>query len=151
MTVDKLASIEQTLSRAAECIGDITRPVLDRYYGRCPEGRAAFDAHALINCSWLEGQMVENSLHCLLRWFECPGEIEILLLGSVLHHNDTLDIPPHLYRDLIDATAEVIADTIPSENVVEREVWMTLRSELRELVDSCGKWTRTARADAAVC
>jgi len=147
MDAFRLASVEQTLTRAAERIGDITGPALDLYYRRCPEARAAFDAHSLSsNRGWLEGQMIENSLHCLLRWFEYPGEIEVLLGGSVLHHNDTLDVPPALYRDLIDATAEVIADTIPAENDQEREVWDGLRRDLRQLVDSSARWVHPPAA-----
>jgi len=146
MDAFRLASVEQSLSRAAERTGDITVPVLDRYYGRCPEARAAFDEHSLGNRAWLEARMVENSLHCLLRWFECPGEIEILLAGSVLHHSDILDVPPMLYSELIDATAEVVAETIPPENAREREVWDTLRRELQELVDRSGKWVHPLAA-----
>ncbi len=35
--------------------------------------------------------MVEQALYCLMYGFDSPGEIEILLLGSVPHHNDTLN------------------------------------------------------------
>lgn len=81
--------------------------------------------------------MIENTLYCLMHWFSSPGEIEILLLGSVPHHHDTLHIPADWYVDLIEATADVIAETIPAENTAELAVWNELRSDLRGVIDHC--------------
>ena len=108
-TAEKSALIEEILMRAAEQVGDITAPAMDAYYRRYPEVKAAFEAHGLGKRTQLEGQMIENALHCLMHWFESPGEIEILLIGSVLHHNDTLHVSTDWYGDLIETTAEIIA------------------------------------------
>jgi hypothetical protein len=131
---EKKALLEASLERAAEQTGDITRPVMERYYLRFPEARVAFETLWPGNRSQLEGEMVERALYCLMYWFESPGEIEILLTGSVLHHNDTLRVPPEWYGGLIDATTDVIVGTIPPQNSAELEVWDELRRELRALV-----------------
>src|SRR5690625_6177142 len=103
-STERTALVEQTLLRAAERLGDVTAPVLAAYYQRVPESKAAFEHHAGVNRSQLEGEMVENSLYCLMSWFESPGEIEMLLAGSVPHHEETLRVPPHWYEELLEAT-----------------------------------------------
>lgn len=132
---DKIARIEQILTRAAEQVGDVTAPTMERFYNRYPEAKAAFELHGLGQRAVLEGQMIERSLYCLMHWFDSPGEIEILLAGSVPHHSDTLQVPPEWYGDLIEATAEVIAETIPVTDAEELAVWHELRSDLIDLID----------------
>lgn len=136
-SAEKTALVEKILMRAAEQIGDVTAPAMAVYYERHPEALAAFEAHGLGKREHLEGMMIENSLHCLMNWVESPGEIEILLSGSVPHHNDTLHVPPQLYTDLIEATADVIADTIPADNADELSVWREVRNDLRDVIDKC--------------
>ncbi len=138
-TAEKAALVDDILMRAAEQIGDVTAPAMEAYYRRHPQALAAFEAHGLGKREQLEGMMIENSLHCLMHWLESPGEIEILLGGSVLHHNDTLHVPPNLYSDLIETTAEIIATTIPRENTAELAVWDEVRRDLREVIDGCRK------------
>lgn len=133
---EKQAVVDRILARAAEQLGDITGLAMARYYDNCPDAKAAFEAHAFGNLARLEGMMIENSLYCLMYWFDSPGEIEIMLGESVLHHNDTLNVPPAWYRDLIEATAEVIAETIPANNASELATWEELRRDLQGLVDN---------------
>jgi hypothetical protein len=108
--------LEQSLERVVEQIGDITQPTMARYYGRFPAAVEAFERLWPGNRAQLEGEMVERALYCLMYWFESPGEIEIMLGGSVLHHNDTLRVPPEWYAGLVDATIDVIVATIPPGN-----------------------------------
>ena len=133
-SAEKTALVEQILLRAAEQLGDVTAPVLTAYYERVPESKTAFEHHAGVNRSQLEGEMVENSLYCLMSWFTSPGEIEMLLAGSVPHHKETLQVPPHWYEELLEATAEVIAATIPADQTDERAAWDELRRDLRALI-----------------
>lgn len=135
--VEKMALVENILTRAAEQIGDVTAPAMECYYRRLPAAKAAFNEHCLGNLPQLEGLMVENSLHSLMYWFESPASIEIWLTGSALHHHDTLHIPIEWYSELIDATADVIAKTIPPENKIELAVWNELRIGLRGTVEAC--------------
>lgn len=135
-TGEKQQLVETILHRTAEEIGDITEPVMSLYYQRLPDALEHFEHHALGNLKGLEGEMVERALYCLMIWFESPGEIEIMLSGSVPHHQDTLKIPPQYYLELINATADVIADTIPPGNPDEAAVWTELRSELRKIVEN---------------
>ena len=36
--------------------------------------------------------MVEQRPYCLMTWFECPGEVTGLLMTSVPHHKQTLEV-----------------------------------------------------------
>jgi len=134
-TVDKMAQVDAILNRAADHLGDITDPVLARYYRQFPELEAAFVRHGGTNRRALEGEMVERALYCLMYWFDSPGEIEILLGGSVLHHNDTLQIAPQHYLGLLEAVAEVIGETIPADDAVQREVWEELCRDLAAVIE----------------
>jgi hypothetical protein len=134
---EKKHLLEASLERAAEQTGDVTGAAMARYYGAYPDARHAFETLWPGNRSQLEGEMVERALYCLMYWLECPGEIEILLNGSVLHHNDTLHVPPEWYGGLIDATAEVIVATIPAQNALELRLWDELRSDLRGVIEHC--------------
>jgi hypothetical protein len=138
-TSERVILLERSLHRAAEHIGDITGPVMTRYYQRHPEAIAAFDAHALGNRGALEGDMVERVLYCLMLWLESPGEIEMLLTGSVIHHNDTLQIPPTWFDELVRATADIIVETIPPENSAEIAVWEDLRNDLHTLIEQSSR------------
>lgn len=131
---DKQALIEQILTRVADETGDITQPVMALYYRRLPGARQNFADHARGDLAQLEGEMVERTLYCLMTWFESPGEIEILLSGSVPHHQETLQVPPDYYAELIEATADIIEDHIPANQTAEREAWRELRLELRQII-----------------
>ena len=132
---DKSALIEGILMRAAEQVGDITPAAMALFYQRCPEARQLFEHHGGGRVYNLEGEMVEMALYCLMHWFDSPGEIEILLQGSVPHHNDTLKVPPEAYRGLLQATAEVIRDTIPPDRPDELAVWREVGEDLAGLID----------------
>lgn len=132
----QLVIVEQILMRAAEEIGDITGPVISLYYERFPGARDQFEHHKRGDIGQLEGEMVERALYCLMTWFESPGEVEILLSGSVLHHNDTLKVAPEYYGGLINATADVLEGVICRENATEVTTWRELRNELRQIVDN---------------
>ena len=138
-TSEKLAIVEGILTRVAEHSGDITEQVFELYYQRLPEARERFQHHSQGNIINLQGEMVAQALYCLMTWYESPGEIEILLMGSVPHHNHTLKIPPIFYRELINATATVVANNIPEENGEERAVWNEVTEELKELVESSAR------------
>jgi hypothetical protein len=134
--VDKSATIESILMRAAEQIGDVTAPAMQAFYRIHPEAEAIFES---LSQGWrcrLEGQMIENTLYCLMRWFEAQGEITIMLLESVPHHDETLRVPADWYRDLIDVTAEIVATTIPPDNSEELHVWKEVRNDLRRVIDT---------------
>jgi len=139
--VDAVAHVDAILMRAAEQVGDLTQPAMAGFYLRFPEAKPVFDE---FNRGWmgqLEGQMIENSVYCLMRWCEAPGEIEVMLLGSVSHHQATLHVPADWYGGLIEATAEVVGDTIPVENAAEQKVWAALRGDLRALIERCAVLT----------
>lgn len=126
-TADRTALMEAALERAAELIGDITQPVMDRLYRRCPEARAAFVRLGLDRPDELAGQMVETSLYCLMSWLDEAPMIEIMLSESLPHHCITLGIAPELFRALAEETADIVIETIPADRPAERAVWGDIR------------------------
>jgi hypothetical protein len=133
----KLTLLEDSLTRAAEQLGDITPLVMDRYYADFPDARASFDRHGLGKTVALEGEMVENCLYCLMTCLDRPMEIEIMLDTSVPHHQDTLDVPLSWYQGLVDATIAVVAETIPPERADEHAVWAEIQAVLGAIFDGC--------------
>lgn len=134
---EKLALIEDSLTRAAEQLGDITPLVMDRYYADFPDARASFERHGLGKTSALEGEMVENCLYCLMTCLDRPMEVEIMLDTSVPHHHVTLDVPLSWYQGLVDAAIDVVVETIPPERPNEHAVWSEIRAVLGAILDGC--------------
>jgi len=135
--------VETTLYRAAETIGDITGPVMKRYYERFPHAREMFEHHAGATIHTLEGEMVNQALYCLMSWYRSQAEVEIVLLNSVPHHADTLEVPPEAYRGLLQTTAEVIGDSIPGENVEELVAWRGLCDGLFAVIEQSRRYIHT--------
>jgi len=144
------ALVEAVLYRAAEAIGDITEPVMALFYQRFPQAREMFEYHGGFTTHCVEADMIQQAIYCLMNWFESPGEVEIVLLGSVPHHNDTLKVPPEVYQGLLQATAEVIGDSIPEANARERSAWQSLCRDLDAVIDQSRMYiTRPAGAQAS--
>ena len=143
---EKIVTIETILTRTAETVGDLTDPVISLYFKRMPEARELFDFHGFANSHNLEGQMVEQALYCLMYWHDSPGEIEILLLGSVPHHSDTLNVPAGFYSGLLTATADVVAQSIPGENSEELAVWNEVHQQILAIIEESRQFTLPARA-----
>lgn len=147
--VEKLALIDTTLERTAEQLGDITGPVLARYYQRCPEVKALFAELGRGNSAEIEGQMVESILYCFMVWFKSPGEIRILLSESVIHHLLTLGVTLEGFTHLLVSAWEVIAASIPAENSAELAVWSELRAGLQAIIDDSFKSLSPAQQERA--
>ena len=133
---DKQAQIEKGLERAAETIGDINQPVMDRYYRTYPEARQSFLKHGLGATRQLENEMMDNVLYCLMMWFERPAEIVILLGTSIPHHEETLDVDHSWYSGLISAAIDVITGTIPAANDEEHAIWAEMSNNLTDIITS---------------
>lgn len=134
---EKLALLDDSLTRAAEALGDVTPHAMALYYARHPGAAASFEHHGLGKTAALEAEMVENSLYCLMHCLDRPAEIEILLENSVPHHHFTLEIPLGWYQGLLDATIDVIADTVPADAVGEQQVWAEIRERLGAIFAGC--------------
>ena len=132
----KLEFLNASLERVAEKLGDITPPVVDRYYARFPEAKEAFEFHSVADRRSLGGEMVERTLYCLMTWLKCPGEIEIMLMGSVPHHSVTLSVPTEHFNGFLMATIDTIEETIPKDNAEELAVLQGLRLDLGELIET---------------
>ncbi|MGB7412099.1 MAG: hypothetical protein WA910_13205 [Sphingopyxis granuli] len=133
----KLELLDRSLTRAADAIGDITPVVMARYYARHPDAAASFERHGMGRTSALEHEMVDNCLYCLMYCLERPTEIEILLENSVPHHQFTLQVSFDWYRGLVDATIDVIAESVPADAADERQVWDEIRSVLGGVFTGC--------------
>ncbi|HPU15403.1 MAG TPA: hypothetical protein PK808_04910, partial [Polymorphobacter sp.] len=91
MTVaTKSEILESILLRAADVVGDITAPVMARFYRDHADARACFDRLGNDDAAKLEAEMVETVLYCVMTWIERPSEIEIILNNTVPHHAETL-------------------------------------------------------------
>lgn len=146
-TPETIALIERSLARAAEQVGDITPAVLARYYEKYPGARFAFQQHSR-HRSQLEGEMVQEALYCLMTWFEARTEMTIMLSESLPHHRDVLQVHPEWYVGLIDATAEVIMETIPSDHADEHAAWQKLSRELHAVLGARGSYSEHRRVSA---
>ena len=139
---NKKTLLDTTLTRAAEELGDVTAPVMVRFYRRFPDSLEAFETLWPGRRGVLEGEMVERALYCAMTWYDYPGEVEIVLLGSVPHHAETLKVSPDWYGGLLEALAETIEETIPVWAVAERRVWREVHGELAELVEQSAQYVR---------
>ncbi|HMO69199.1 MAG TPA: hypothetical protein PKD92_13965 [Novosphingobium sp.] len=130
---NRRALLQCSLQRASEVLGDITPHVYAAYYARFPEARASFEQLHPGSVARLEGERVSQSLYCLMEWFDSPGEIEIVLLGTIPHHIETLGIAPQHFSELLLCTCDTLMATIPAEAGDERAVMAELRSTMAEL------------------
>ena len=138
--MDRKDVVEGILERAAENAGDITAPVMALFYQRFPEAREMFAHHGSHRLYSLEGEMVEQALYCLMYWFQSPWEVEMVLMNSVPHHNDTLKVPPAVYQGLLTATSEVIRDTIPEGHDEEKTAWDELCDNLAGVIEQSSQF-----------
>lgn len=128
------ALLEAILMRAADQLGDLTIPVMARFYQKFPEALAAFEHHGLGKRERLEAEMVETVLYSVMTWIERPIEVAIMLYGSVPHHRNTLHVRPEWYRGLINALVDLLDGTIPVGAVAEVRLLTEIRAGLLEAI-----------------
>ena len=129
-----LALIERSLERAGEAIGDITAPLMARFYAAHPAAQASFELHGLGKRALLEAEMVGNVLYCLMTWFERPEEIRIILYDSVPHHQETLKVDASWYEGMLWAGIDLIEETLPEDAADERAAWEAMRAGFAETI-----------------
>lgn len=123
----RLALLEAVLTRAAEDIGDLTRPAMERFYKEHPEAEAAFERLGYGQRARLEAEMVDTALYCLMTWLEREAEISFLLYDSVPHHDQTLKVSPEWYRGLLGSVIDIVVSAIPADAADE----IALMEEIR--------------------
>ncbi|WP_109357436.1 hypothetical protein [Sphingorhabdus sp. EL138] len=131
---EKITLLETSLERAADRLGDITEPVMKRYYDIHPEARDSFREHGLGNTVKLEAEMVESVVYCLMNWLESPQEIRIMFGSTVPHHEETLHVHTDWFSGLVDAAVHVIAETIPDTKQEERDLWEEIHQGVNDLI-----------------
>ncbi|MBK8375000.1 hypothetical protein [Sphingorhabdus sp.] len=119
--------VERSLERAADILGDITAPLMARYYAAHPAAADSFAHHGLGRRDLLEAEMVGNVLYCLMTWFERPEEIRIIFYDSVPHHADTLKVGADWYGGMLDTGIALIEETLPTDAADERAAWAEMR------------------------
>lgn len=137
--------IEASFYRAAECLGDVTPKVMERYYRLFPAARERFEAWACGDRPRLEGEMVEQTIYCMLRYHESPSEIDILLFNTVPHHVDTLGVSLRFFTGFLDSVTDVILETIPPDSEDERRAMQELHRKLHETIDTATAWLNPVR------
>ncbi len=130
----KMMLLETRLERAADALGDITDPVMKRYYSIHPDARASFREHGLGNRVKLEAEMVESVVYCLMNWLDRPQEIRVMFGSTVPHHEETLHVDSDWFTGLVDAATDVITETIPSTHQDERQLWEEIRQGVNALI-----------------
>jgi len=127
--------LNSSLERTAEKLGDITPNVMERFYARFQDARQCFEELYRGDRQKLEGEMIEQVLYCLMEWYDCPGEIEIVMVTTIPHHVECLHVHPEFFSGLIDAVCDTVVSTIPAEETGELGVWAELQETMRSLVD----------------
>lgn len=146
----KRALLEESLERAAECVGDITEPVLQAFYPQFPEMRQIFREWDPLGKVRLEAQMVEQSLYCLMNIFDRADEISIIVHDSVPYHRLVLNVSPEAFGAMMDATCDIIVETIPDDARDERALWDEIRAKMRALVMEGAKENWTYKPAASI-
>lgn len=80
--------------------------------------------------------MVAESIFLLLRWVEDPSATRIDQGTTIVHHNDTLEIGPRWYMELVDAVLHVLLKSIPPDHDAERILWLGVRDDIASFIDS---------------
>lgn len=136
----KLALLERGLERAADVVGDITGPVMQRFYSSHPEALEAFERHGLGDRDPLEARMVENCLYFMMNWYERPREVLGLIEDSVPHHTHTLEVGGDWYGGMLEAALAVVTETIPADQPEELQVWAEMRDRLLREIATAAAW-----------
>ena len=124
--------IDRCLEFAAEKIGDLHPPVLQKYYDRLPDVKAEWARHG--NSKDLEHSMVEQALYCMMTWFERRNEVEIVLRDTVPHHLDTLHIPMPYLAELFHVLIDVVKEALPVTAEAEASTLNKLNEEIQQLL-----------------
>jgi hypothetical protein len=112
---DDASSLEFGLECSAWQFGDITAPVMALFTSRhhdAPARFAAFQAQG--RKSALEGEMVAQTLHCIMKWSEDPLEVESILWGTLPHHAHTLNVCPTLICGMFEAVCDTVIAAMPA-------------------------------------
>lgn len=132
----KLALLNGSLERTAEQLGDITPFVMKHFYARYPEAMERFNELYLGDREKLEGEMIEQALYCLMEWYECQAEVEIILSTTIPHHVEYLEVDPQFFSGLVDAVCETVVGTIPQQETGELDVWNELQATMASIMDN---------------
>ena len=138
MGPEEAGLLDQTLQRAADRLGDLRADVMARFYRRHPEAVAIFETESAGHREKLEGEMVAQTLYCLVTWVERPSEVRIVLQTTVPHHEAALHVPDAMFGAFLDAVLETIANTIPAEAELERALLASVHASLRAEVAHAG-------------
>ncbi|KAA1192634.1 hypothetical protein F0M18_08200 [Pseudohalioglobus sediminis] len=121
--------IDRCLAFAADKIGDLHPPVLEKYHDRLPGAKAELARHD--DSGELEHSMVEQALYCLMTWFVRPMEVQIVLRETVPHHIQTLMVPLPYLEELINALIDVVGEAVPLTAEAELITLNKLQKELQ--------------------
>ncbi len=114
-TENKLELIEAGLTRVADTLGDISPQVMRAFYSRYPDAREMFERLSLGHPEEMEGEMVSQTLYCLMAVLEHPQSTGIMLREEVVQHK-YYEIPIEYFNGFIDSTVDVIVDALGDDD-----------------------------------
>ncbi|MFM7029316.1 MAG: hypothetical protein ACKOXK_11670 [Chakrabartia sp.] len=130
------ALVDQGLERAAARLGDVTAPIMARFYADFPDALGSFSEHWPDRPGQLEQEMVGNALYFIMTWHVRPAEVKYALWSSVPHHAETLHVPARWYAGMMAAAIDVIAATLPDHAAAEAAIWQAMRADFDALIRS---------------
>lgn len=134
MPSGRTALFDAVLERAAGELGDLTAPLIDRFYRRFPEARQCFERHALGDRARLEAATVDASLYCVMHWLERPAEVRLILSDQVPHHCDTLGVDLGWFAGLVEELVALIGATVPADQPQMQSVCSDLAVDLQQAI-----------------
>ena len=80
--------------------------------------------------------MVEETLLCVMNWYENPAQAQLVLQDTIPHHVDTFDIPLDQFYSVFEGLFDVVAQNIPQDESAQIDAWQTLMDEMRAYIHS---------------
>lgn len=110
----ELDRVEEALGHAAEMYGDITPMVMERFYKKYPEVESLFAELSLGRSREMEGEMVTQSIYCLMAIFGNPITTKIMLQEAIVNHL-YLKISCDYFNGLIESTVDVVISSLDGD------------------------------------
>jgi hypothetical protein len=122
--------IEEILEIAAERLGDPTEAIFERVRRNLGVPSLRFFETWPADVPKLKGMMVEEAIFCIMNWRTTRAEIEIILVNTIPHHCETLQLEPAVFISLLEASFDVLGEAAHDASGAAKAAWGNLRTDL---------------------